>query len=55
MGSYKPEPETVKKFATFIKACDSVLAAGSILAPYTPDRKQIQASLVQWEKLATPA
>jgi hypothetical protein len=53
MGSYKPDPEVLKKFATFIRASDSVLAAGSILAPYTPDRKQIQASLVQWEKLPT--
>ena len=55
MGSYKPDPEVVKKFATFIRACDSVLAAGSILAPYVPDKKQIQASLVQWEKLSEPA
>lgn len=54
MGSYKPDPEVIKKFGTFIKACDSVLAAGSILAPYVPDKKQIQASLVQWEKLEPP-
>ena len=55
MGSYKPDPEVVKKFGTFIRACDSVLAAGSILAPYVPDKEQIQASLVQWEKPETPA
>jgi hypothetical protein len=55
MGSYKPDPEVIEKFATFIRASDSVLAAGSILAPYVPDKKQIQACLVQWEKLETPA
>jgi hypothetical protein len=54
MGSYKPDPEVLKKFGTFIRACDSVLAAGTILAPYTPDKKQIQASLVQWEKIEHP-
>jgi hypothetical protein len=51
MGSYKPDPEVLKKFGTFIKACDSVLAAGTILAPFEPNKKQVQASLVQWEKL----
>jgi hypothetical protein len=51
LTSYKPKLDTLDRFAKLIKACDTVLAAGIVLAPYEEDDKLIKAELQQWEPL----
>lgn len=49
--SYKPKPGVLDEFAKLIKACDTMLASGIVLAPYEADDKQISAELQQWEPI----
>ncbi len=51
LTSYKPKPGVLDEFGRLIKACNTVLTAGIVLAPYEADDKQISAELQQWEPI----
>ena len=51
MQRYNPTPEVVAKFGKIIHHADIVLAAGMMLAPYTPDRKVVTAEVEHYETL----